>query len=78
MEGGVWSPSRSSAAHGFGRSLGLVVAGGYSTDGNADHYKSVKATKDGKTFTDLPDMPLALAVTRFKFSVVGLLNKSVC
>ena len=64
-EGGEWSPSRASAAHGFGRSLGLVVAGGYSTDSNNEHFKSVKATKDGKTFTDLTDMPVALAVTLF-------------
>ena len=59
-----WSPVRVNGAYGFGRSLGLVAAGGYNVDGSYEHFKSVVATKDGKTITNLEDMPLALAVSR--------------
>ena len=47
---------------GFGRSLGLVAAGGYNVDGSYEHFKSVVATKDGKTITNHEDLPVALAV----------------
>ena len=55
-----WKPLRIRGAYGFGRSLGLVAAGGYGVNGQDDHLKSVVATKDGKLLTNLLEMPLAL------------------
>ena len=60
-EAGEWPHHKINAAYGFGRSLGLVAAGGY-TGSEEEHHSIVTATTDGKTFTNIADMPIKLSV----------------
>ena len=55
-----YKPLRIRGAYDFGRSLGLVAAGGYGVNGPDDHLKSVVTTKDGKALTNLRDIPITL------------------